>query len=382
MLRTFQEDGGLHHITLNGTAPGWLVTDYDLAARVLTDPRMRGECPGSTSLSMAAFDALTDHQVMDEQQLFSLGADEHNQLRHILTRSLGPRRIARLTGRIQPIADSLLDTLPTGTAVDLGAAFARPYPVAALCALLGVPEEGRRRIHNLVFEGYPGMPAPDAAVNGPDRSVADYLADLIERRRLDPGDDLISDMCRDEGADVAHSAVLAAARLLIVVGPRPTAHLLTDGLALLLKERGHWEALAAAEPELLETVVEELLRFVSPASFAFRYAREEVEIGGAVLPAGSRAYCSVTGANRDPGRFPDPDRFDPRRPAGQHVAFGLGFRHCLGAGLVRAEVSTALATLVRRFPHMRLATPGELHAGSGEGVRAGRGLVVVLDPPR
>ncbi|MEU5096795.1 cytochrome P450 [Streptomyces sp. NPDC020996] len=380
MLRTFQEDGGLHHIALNGAAPGWLVTDYDTAARVLTDPRMRGECPGSPSLSMAAFDALTDDQVMDEQQLFYLGTDEHTQLRHILAKSLGPRRIDKLTERIQPIADSLLDALPTDTAVDLGAAFARPYPVAALCALLGVPEEGHHRIHDLVFEGYPGLPAPEAGREDPDLSVADYLAGLIERRRLDPGDDLISDLCRDEGADVAHSAVLAAARLLIVVGPRPVAHLLTDGLALLLRERGHWDALVA-EPELLERVVEELLRYVSPASVAFRYAREEVEIGGAVLPAGSRAYCSVTSANRDPGRFPDPDRFDPRRPAGQHVAFGLGFRHCLGAGLVRAEVRTALATLVRRFPRMRLATPEE-HAGSGTGARPGRGLVVVLDPSR
>ncbi|WP_225642489.1 cytochrome P450 [Streptomyces werraensis] len=313
---------------------------------------------------------------MEEQQLFFLGASDHAQLRRTIANALSQRRVAELTERIRKTAETLLDAITPGVPVDLGEAFAWPFPVAALCDLLGIPPADHGLIYDYIFQAtHPGT------ADAPETSVADYLADLIERRRAAPGDDLLSDMCRDESTDTAHSAVLAAARLLIVVGPRPVAHLLTDGLALLLHERDRWETLLA-KPHLLNGAVEELLRFVAPASLAFRYGREEVQIAGRSLPQGSRFYCSLLAANRDPARFADPDRFDLERPAGQHLAFGLGYRHCLGAALVRAEIRVALAVLLERFPQIRLATADERFQVGADGGTRGGNMVVILDPSR
>ncbi|MCB5168319.1 cytochrome P450 [Streptomyces bambusae] len=399
VLRALQEDGGMHHVALGGEETGWLVTGYDAAAKAMVDPRLRGEHPNTPALRTASLGELTDDELMDEEQLFFLPADEHARLRRTIARPLTHRRVAALTDSIQDVADALLDPLPTGTPVDLEAAFTRPYPVAALCELLGVPADGRRRIHDYAFHWASGGTAGQSTADDPGTSLARYLADLIEQRRTHPGDDLISAMIGTEDPDARESSVLSAIRLLLVAGYRPVTGLLTDGLALLLSERAHWEALRT-RPDLLDPTVEELLRHITPASLASRYAGEPTETDGAPLPVGSGVYSALLAVNHDPARFPDPDRFDPDRPANQHFAFGAGHRHCLGAALAKAEVRIALTTLLRRFPRIRLAHPDETRpdarrpdlthaeatplgavrpAGSAPADPAG--LLVVLDAP-
>jgi cytochrome P450 len=184
-----------------------------------------------------------------------------------------------------------------------------------------------------------------------------YIFDMAERRRLAPGDDLISDLYRSVEAGQALLSAEEVACLLFVVllaGFETTIKLLGNCLRALLVERRHWQAVVD-DPARIPTVVEEALRFDGPALCTFRTAREDVDLDGTPIPAGSRVQVLMASANRDEATFPDGESFDPSRehPAG-HLAFGFGVHFCIGAPLARLETRVALEQLARRLPSLRL----------------------------
>ncbi|MBB2914944.1 cytochrome P450 [Streptosporangium becharense] len=366
-LRRMREAGDLHRVNLGGREAGWLLTSHDTSWKALVDPRMRGESPYSRKRAPG--------ELADEEDLFFLPNEEHARLRRMISRPLTPRRVAALTDRIQKEADALLDAMPPSEAVDFIASFARPFPVAVLCELLGIPQDGRRYIRDYIYgwvaEAGEATPVTESA----GLALADYLRTLIAQRRAEPKNDLISAMAQTEGPETSEEDVLSAVRLLLVAGNRPVTRLLTKSLGVLLHDRSHWQRLVD-DPTRIDATVEELLRIVTPIALSSRNLKEEVEIGGVLLPEGAGVHCALGAVNRDPAHFTDPDTFDPERPDNPHMAFGLGHRHCLGAALARAEARIVFGTLTRRFPDMRILKDQEVH-----GLRPGTSrLPVVLCP--
>ncbi|MFI6294506.1 cytochrome P450 [Nonomuraea sp. NPDC050790] len=357
-LRRMREAGQVHHVNMGGREQGWILTSHEAAAKALVDPRLRGDAPQARG---------PEKELADEEDLFFLPGEQHARLRRMISRQLTPRRVAGLLPRVQHEADLLLDAMPTGEPADLIAAFSRPFPVAVLCELLGVPPEGRHHLRDYVFGWVAEAGVGTVVTESAGVAMAGYLRELIALRGAEPRDDLVSAMAA--GADPRD--VLSAVRLLLVAGHRPVTRLLTEGVEILLSRRGLAEARAN-----LDATVEELLRLITPTALSSRYVKESMEIGGVELPEGGGVHCVLAAANRDPDRFPDPDAFAPGRPANPHLSFGLGHRHCLGAALARAEARVAIGTLARRFPRMRLAAdqgPAPTRAGT-------RKLLVVLDP--
>jgi len=284
---------------------------------------------------------------------------EHNAQRRPLIPGFSLRRTENLRPRIQATVDRLLDAIEEkGPPAELVGAFALPVPSIVICDLLGVPyedhdffEEQSRRL----LRGPTGADTEDAL-----ERLEGCLGDLIDRKRAEPGegvlDDLVARGREDGGPDRRELVELAT--ILLVAGHETTANMISLGTYTLLR---HPERLAElrADPALLPTAVEELLRFLSIADGMLRVAREDVEVGDAVIRAGEGVVFATSVINRDDEVYADPDTLDWARPARHHVAFGFGIHQCLGQNLARAELEIALGTLLRRLPGLRLAAPAE-----------------------
>jgi hypothetical protein len=183
-----------------------------------------------------------------------------------------------------------------------------------------------------------------------------YFETIIEERRREPRDDLVSALlaAEEEGDRLSHDELLAVMLLILVAGNETTRNLIGNGMLALLRNPDQLELLRD-QPELMDAAVEEMLRLDSPVQLNGRYVREDVEIGGKRIRAGQRVITLIGAANRDPEVFADPDRMDIRRPHNSHLSFGRGIHYCLGAPLAALEVRTAFTALLDRFSEIRLA---------------------------
>ncbi|MFD7462608.1 MULTISPECIES: cytochrome P450 family protein [unclassified Streptomyces] len=329
----------------------WLVVGYEEARAALADPRLSkdGSRIGLTPL--------------DEELIgpYLLVADppRHTRLRALVTRAFTARRVEALRPRVQRITDDLLDAmLPLGRA-DLVESFAYPLPITVICELLGVPELDRVAFRKLSTE----VVAPVSLASGEDAVVrlGEYLTELIEdKRRAGPAEDLLGALIEtttEDGDRLSPEELRGMAYLLLIAGHETTVNLITNGVHALLTHPGQLAALRA-DMSLIDGAVEEMLRYEGPVEAAtFRYAAEPLEIAGTRLEAGETVMIGLTAADRDGGRYPDPDRFDIRRDPRAHLAFGHGIHFCLGAPLARLEARTAIATLLDRAPGLALDGP-------------------------
>jgi cytochrome P450 len=278
-----------------------------------------------------------------------------------------PRLIERLRGRVESLSEELLDAMERKGALrggaELVADYALPLPATVIAELLGVPAEDHAKFHwwsnrlVSVSSGRDMLRALPAAL-----SFVRYLRKLVERRRTDPQDDLISALTRAEeaGDKLSEDELLAMTFLLLVAGHETTVNLISGGTLALLEHPEQAEALRC-DPSLVKPAVEELLRYTSPVEMATeRYAREDVEIAGATIPRGELVLAVLGSANRDERHFEDPDVLDLARDPNRHLAFGRGgVHHCLGAPLTRMEGQVAISAFPRRFPKARLAVAAE-----------------------
>jgi cytochrome P450 len=289
----------------------------------------------------------------------------HTRLRRLVWKAFTPRRVASLRPWAEEIAAHLLDEMEAaGGVTDLLEAYARPLPGAVLCELLGVPEADRGWISATVV-AYDKPGEADRVT----RELAAYLTELIAAKRADPADDLLSALAlvRDDvsedgaGEGLTDTEARSLAFQIIMGGFGTTVNLIGNGALALLT---YPEELARlrADPSRLPAAVEELLRFTSPLNHATdRFTTQDMTVGDVVIPAGEWVFMAISSANRDPGRFPDPDRLDLSRDTSGHLAFGHGIHYCLGAALARVEGEVALGALLARFPRLSLAVPpGEL----------------------
>ncbi|MET8682697.1 cytochrome P450 [Streptomyces sp. NPDC004732] len=344
----------------------YLVVGYDECRTALREPRF------AKSAAAAGF-AFHEEELIGTHLLIA-DPPQHTRLRSLVTREFTARRVEALRPRIQRITDDLLDEMlvhgeSAGTRrADLFEALAFPLPITVICELLGVPDIDRaafRRMSNGVVAS-PTQEAERAAFE----ELAAYLAELVEDKRSSaPGGDLLSALIRttgdEDGDRLSTSELRAMAFVLLIAGHETTVNLIANAVHALFT---HPDQLAAlrADMSLLDGAIEEALRYEGPVESAtYRFATEPTELGGIVIPAGAVVRIGLAAADRDPDRFPEPDRFDIRRAPQGHMAFGHGLHHCLGAPLARVEAKIALGSLLERCPGLAPdGPPGEWLPGT------------------
>ncbi|MGA5314909.1 cytochrome P450 family protein [Streptomyces pseudogriseolus] len=395
-----REHAPVHRTKLPSGVDAWLVTRYADARQTLADTRLSknpahhdepAHAKGRTGIPGERQADLMTH-------LLNIDPPDHTRLRRLVSKAFTPRRVAEFAPRVQELTDDLIDRFTTsgsGTA-DLIHDFAFPLPIHAICDLLGVPREDQDD-----FRDWAGMMirhggGPRGGVARSVKKMRGYLAELIHRKRMElpaepvPGEDLISGLIRasDHGAHLTENEAAAMAFILLFAGFETTVNLIGNGTYALLthpEQRMRLQrALAEGDRALLETGVEELLRYDGPVELAtWRFATEPVVIGGQRIEAGDPVLVVLAAADRDPERFADPDTLDLGRRDNQHLGYGHGIHYCLGAPLARLEGQTALASLLTRLPDLRLAVdPAELRWRGGLIMRGLRTLPVEFSPPR
>lgn len=294
------------------------------------------------------------------RSMLSVDPPDHGRLRGLVSAAFTPARVNALAGRIEQLAEGLLDSIGERDEIDLMSALAEPLPLRVIAELLGIPTEDRRRFKAWSSAIVPllDVPSPEqlAAAEAAQRELRDYFAGVIAERRRAPGQDLISALiaARDEQDALTEAELGATCRLLLIAGHETTTNLIGNGTVALLAHPDQLEALRA-DPSLDRAAVEELLRHDAPVQGVRRVALEPVAIGGAAIPAGSFVLALMGAANRDPEVFKDPDRLDLTRDPNPHLAFGHGIHTCLGASLAQLEGRIALRALLERFPRIELA---------------------------
>jgi cytochrome P450 len=289
----------------------------------------------------------------------------HTRVRGLVTRALTMSRVAAMRPVAREIADELMDAMAAGPQpADLGAALALPLPIRVVCTLLGVPPQDLDRLRRLV-DGFLSVTSlPPEVVRHYRLDLRRYLDDLIQSKRDEPGDDLISGLIQvrdEEGNQLNEHELGFWIEGLLVAGYVSTASQLGTGTAVLLhrpelvKEiRADWSLVPSAVDELLRTQI------MGSSLGTMRYAVTDIELSdGTMIKKGSSVVLSAESANVDDGVFPDPFTIDLRRGDNHHLTFGAGPHHCVGAELARMELQVATEGLLRRFPDLRLAVPGE-----------------------
>ncbi|MFF4575624.1 cytochrome P450 [Streptomyces sp. NPDC001410] len=343
----------------------YVISSYWDIKNLLHDPRISSDAanvtaPGDDELSGAEATGLPP-------SFIRLDPPEHDRLRRIANSSFGPphrpTRIDSMRGELAQIVTGLIDGFGDARQIDVVDQFAYPFPVTVICRLLGVPREDEPRFRSWVDPIVAGLD-PDTRASAEAMKTAQearlqlgmYLNGLVEKRAREPQDDMLSDLVNSHGPDGAMTAmeVLSTAVLLLIAGHETTVNLITNGMLTLLRYPQHLQRLRD-DPGLSVKIVEELLRYEPPVQLVpQRTCITDIEVRGVTIPKGSRIWLVLAAGNRDPERFPDPDRFDPDRGDIQHLGFGSGIHSCFGAPLARLEAQIALAELARRLDNPQL----------------------------
>src|SRR5690606_100337 len=359
--------GPVHRVRLADGHTAWLVLGHAEARAALNDPRLSKDMHAALARSGEVVAEGLPGPALARHML-AVDPPDHTRLRRMAMPAFSRRRVDRLEERIRRIVDDLLDAVAARHGVvDLVAEYAFPLPFTVICELLGVPRADRadlgRWIRTLLAPGQ----GPEAVAASD--AVVGYLCALLELKRAEPGEDLVTDLvvAARDGA-LTQQEMLSTIFQLIVAGHDTTTSLIGNATVALLRHPAQRDA-RVADPELAPRVGEEAMRGDAPVPHAtFRYTTHAARIRDTVVPADAQVIVSLAAANRDPARYRDPDRFDIHRSDGGHLALGHGIHHCLGAPLARLEGRIALAALHTRFPRMRLAVePGELRWGTATG---------------
>ena len=355
--RALREEDPVHESPLGF----WVCTRYDDAVMVLRDPRFGRE--GMADLLESRLGIARD--ASHTRDMLFRDPPDHTRLRGLVSRAFTPRVVDVMRPHIQEIVHGLLDRVEGAGAMDVIEDLAYPLPVTVICEMLGVPTADQD-----VFKGWSNdiarsldaaiLPASsDVLPRGREArlAIADYFRSLIATRRKNPKPDLLSALiaAEEEGNKLSEGELVSTCILLLVAGHETTVNLIGNGLLALLQHPDQLRALRD-DPALIQTGVEELLRFDGPVQRTGRMTTADVEIGGKHIPKGSVVVSVIGAANRDPKHFSDPDRLDVSRKENRHIAFGFGIHFCLGAPLARIEGQIAIGALVRRMPGLTLVS--------------------------
>jgi cytochrome P450 len=328
----------------------WSVARHGDVMRISRDPQTF--CSGKGVLP-----ADRERHLTGDESILFLDPPDHQRHRKLVSPAFTPRRIAALEEQIATLARQLLDSIEPGQPVELAEEVAAPLPLLVIADLLGVPADDRKQ-----FRIWSDAMI-DAAMVSDERTFTlaaelwEYFAAFIEQRRTDPADDLISVLAHAEvdGELLTNAELNGFCMTLLVAGNETTRNLITGGVEALAAAPEQMERLVA-DPGLVPTAVEEMLRWVTPVMNLARTATVDVEIDGQPIPAGDMVFMLYGSANRDENVFgPTADRFDVARTPNPHVSFGFGEHFCLGNALARLEARALFDELVRRFSTVELA---------------------------
>ncbi|MEU9863076.1 cytochrome P450 [Streptomyces sp. NPDC047971] len=355
-----------------GPTRQWLIPHYEDVSALLRDRRLgrtythrfTHEEFGRTPPPAAhePFHTLNDHGLLD------LEAADHTRIRRLVSKAFTPRTVENLAPTVRRLAARLVGGLVERGGGDLLADVAEPLPVAVIAEMLGVPEEDEERDRLRpwsaeicgMFELNPSEETARRAVRA-SIEFSSYLRELIERRRKDPGEDLISSLIAVEG--LTEQEMISTCVLLLNAGHEATVNTTVNGWWTLLRHPEQLAALRRDPDGMLSTAVEELLRYDTPLQMFERWVLDDIEVGGVPIPRGSEVALLFGSANRDPARFASPDVLDLTRKDNPHITFGAGIHYCLGAPLARLELSSLFGELIREAPNLRLVSEPRWNPG-------------------
>jgi len=363
----------------------WVVTRYEDVINVML------KCSADRTPSPQQLEAMgmlselqPISQVMVKQMLF-MDAPDHTRLRALCATAFTPARVAALKQHIQEIADRLIDQVQAKGRMDVIADFANPLPAIVTAELFGVPVEDHQDLKDWStdFAEMLGnfQHNPDRArraLRATENMVA-YFQKQMREQRVNPRPGLVTSLMNAEvdGSRLTEEEVVANLIVTMVGGQETTTNLIGNGLVSLLKNRDQLELLKS-DSSILPSAIEELLRYESPSQHTARLAAEDMTLGGKKIQKRQAVIAVFAAANRDPERFPDPDKLDLRRTDNRHVAFAWGAHYCFGAPLARMEGQIAFETMLRRLPNIQLE-PQELVWRENLGLRGLKSLFITFD---
>lgn len=335
--------------------------DHEVCSEVLKSPDWRTLPEPNGLLEKLYLGSTAGSEKIDPflDSIISKDGEEHSRVKRLIQPAFTHRVMQSWRNSAETIAGSLLDDMEGRSEVDFVEALANPLPMAMICEILGVPHADRGKFSEwgrtlaVIGLDLPRNPEERIALDEASGELTEYIAELLERRKHDPREDLLSVLANAESDSdsLSDKEIIATASFLLIAGFETTVNLLSVGTLVLLENRDELRLVAQAE-DLVPNLVEESLRFVSPVQYTSRTAARDIELSSGVKVRRGRTIVLVlAGANRDPRVFKDPDAFSIRREnARRNIAFGYGAHHCIGAQLARLEAETLWRELLQRYP--------------------------------
>lgn len=354
----------------------WIVTRYDDVRMLLADDRVSKDGrrvnqlyarhSGADESSTSFNDDLTAHMLNSDPP-------KHTRLRKLVAREFTTRRVERIRSQIVAVVDELLDRMEGRDEIDLVADYAVPIPITVIAELLGIPAEDRAPFQGWATTLVGADHAPEE-VEAASNAVIEYARQLLERKRAEPQDDLLSGLVHatEDGESLSEAELVAMFFLLVVASQEASTHMIGNSILALLRNPEQLAKLTGA-PELYGSAFDELMRYDSTVSIAsFRFTKEPIPLSdGVTIPAEEILVLSLGSAGRDPHKFEQPEVLDVTRKHAGVLGFGHGVHYCVGAPLARVEIEIALRRLFERFPGLRLARqPQELRYRNSTLMRA------------
>jgi cytochrome P450 len=345
---------------------GWIVTGYKEVTSLLRDPRVSNDLRSNTFLARIVRFAAGGVPILniDHPTMLGVDAPDHTRLRKLVAQGFLHKYVQSLAPTIERLVDELLDTIaPDVMHIDIMQAVAKPLPAIVIAEMMGVPRSDRHRFERW-SEALLGTtellnPALIRKSGEANMEMRDYLAQLTAAKRLNPGQDLISQLiaAEEDGDKLTLDELYSNCILLLAAGHETTTRLIGNCLYLLLQHPEQMKIARRSEPDLVNAL-EESLRFEPPVLFTARSIQEPISMHGLNLKPGQLLLLSLAGANRDPAANTDPNRFDVTREKVVHASFGYGIHLCLGMSLARLEAKIVFTKLFERFSSMEFAEAG------------------------
>lgn len=342
---------------------GWVATSYDDVAEILKEPRFLVEARNGRNFERLRKNAIElgfDEEQIDNPSMLLSDPPRHTRLRTLVSKAFTPRKIRAMQPRMEQVVTELLDAADADGQFELVETLAYPLPVIMICELLGVPAEDRDRFKAWSDALAATLGFPDGATVRRGRKAGAelnaYLTQVVEQRRAEPRDDLITGLVAAEeaGDRLSTYELFNTCQLLLVAGNETTTNLIGNGTLALLRNPKQLQLLLD-DPSLVEGAVEELLRFDPPVQFTGRIAGEDMTVGECTVRKGQTVLVALASANRDPTQFERPDELDITRSDVPHFSLSHGVHFCLGASLARLEAQVAFRALAARYRSIELA---------------------------
>jgi cytochrome P450 len=343
---------------------GWIITRYDDVQQCLQDDQHLSVEVEADRLEDSSLD-IPETTKMFPKWVFYLDPPDHTKLRNVIGEAFNPEMVKEQHEKVETITESLIDDIKQQDPdeIELIEEFAYPLPVQVITKIMGLPLDDENQLgewsSNIALTLFHDYSAENRFEKTEQsiREFSEYVRDVVKKRQENPQDDLITylNQAEADGETLSEDEVVATVVGLLFAGHETTTKLLTNGILELLRHPEQMEMLRE-DPSIAPRAVEEILRYHGPSKSLTRGVIEDFELGGKQIEAGDRVLLSLAAANRDPRKFDNPDQFDITRGSMDHLAFGHGTHHCLGAPLARLEARTAFPAFVQAFPELELAT--------------------------